>query len=197
MNGEERCGFAGALTGDHCTWCCQEDLDIGPSRRVFRIPEIKADHVIESRPASTAYLPQSGDAWFGLQHSSVVPRLVLLHFVMKRRTWAHERHLSTKHIPELRQLVEACLPEHMADWRDSGIIHDLERRVLRTAAGRCDALDHLADELFVHRRIVVHVDRAELEHLARSTLLANARLPKEHGAWRLQLHQRRDQREHR
>ena len=73
------------------------------------------DHVVERGPASAADLPQPGDARLGFQHPSIVPRLVLLHFIGQRRPRPDERHVAHQHVPDLREFIEARFAEQVPD----------------------------------------------------------------------------------
>ena len=70
-----------------------------------------SSNVVRLRPLTCQ---SAGDARLRLEHAPAVPRLVLLDLEGQRRPRAHERHVAAQHVPELRQLVEAGLPEEPA-----------------------------------------------------------------------------------
>src|ERR1700751_6426602 len=51
-------------------------------------------------------------------------------FVCQRRPRSYEAHVAPQHIEELRQLVQTELAQEAPDWRDAGIVFDLEENAI-------------------------------------------------------------------
>ena len=82
-----------------------------------------SSNVVRLRPVTCQSPVMPG---FGLEHPPPVPAFVLLHLVRQRRPWPDERHVAAQHVPELRQLVEARVPQEWPIARDPRIVDELE-----------------------------------------------------------------------
>src|SRR5258707_4625370 len=108
----------------------RQDPQIQPQRPVVDVLQVHAHPFIEIADAiSPADLPQTRNAWTHAE-LSLVPQLVPLELVRKRGARSNEAHVALEHAPQLRQLVQAVLPEEPADARDARVVLDLEHRAL-------------------------------------------------------------------
>src|SRR5438552_19094424 len=87
--------------------CTVSTLEIGPERGRSGVLIVEANHFIEGRAATASHLPESRDPRLDFDDTARVPRFVLVHFVLNRRSRSDERHVPAQHVPQLRQLVEA------------------------------------------------------------------------------------------
>ena len=100
-------------------------------------------------------------------------RLVQLYLAWQRRARANKGHLPSQHVPQLRQLVEACAPEPTAELRRSRITQNLEEPWVAV---------HTARKQLVPVRLCAVHHRPELEDLEKPPSLADPILREEHGA---------------
>src|SRR5437867_11806051 len=124
-----------------------------------------------------------------------MPALVLLDLVGNGWPWSDQRHLASQHVPELRELVEARLPQHPADPRGARVVGDLERVVVALLRHSLAGLDEMADELIMDGVVGLNGHRSKLEDRKRLHHLPHAYLPEQGRAGRCELHRRGDQRE--
>src|SRR5260370_40225631 len=59
-----------------------------------------------------------------------LPALAVVRLGTGQGTWANERHLAPKHVPQLRQLIQAGLAKESPEARDTRIVLDLEGRTI-------------------------------------------------------------------
>src|ERR1700704_403807 len=160
-----------------------ENFQIEPQRPGLAIAEIQAHHIVKSGPASTAHLPQSGNARLNVQDSPPVPDIVNFKFVGNRRPRSDEGHFAAQNIPKLRKLVQAGFPEECADRSHSRIIYDLVYRLLRFILLTAFFLagNKLLNEFLVNLRIVIRKHRPELQTFKAGAEPAQALLLENHG----------------
>src|SRR5262249_11557145 len=102
-----------------------ENLEIQAERPVVDVLHVRADPVLEAERAlvhlvvSLEYLPDAESAFVG---APVDPQ----HVAHRQRPRPDEAHVAAQDVQELRQLVEAELPEHPPDARDTRVLADLE-----------------------------------------------------------------------
>src|SRR5436190_13744905 len=82
---------------------------------------------IERRILAGGDLPESRHAWLHVQ-PPVVVKFVAADFVNRVRTRADEAHLSTQHVPELRQFVETVPSDKTAEAGNSRAVVQLKNR---------------------------------------------------------------------
>src|SRR5437867_13046654 len=90
---------------------------------------VHSDHLIESRAAAAINLPFSGDARPRVQNPAAVPERITFEFVSYGGPRSDQRHVAFQYIDELRQFIEAGLPDKPADGSHSWIGIDLDRAV--------------------------------------------------------------------
>src|SRR5438876_232036 len=187
---------AGAFSRNDGGRCREQDLDVCPERARPCVPEVETHHLVERRTAAAGDLPQSGNPGLYVEKAAAVPRLVLLELVGNRWPRADERHVSAQHVPELRQLVEAAVPEKASDRRDPWIVGELEDFGL-TRLALAARIDEPRDVLLMELLVHVHVHRPKLENLERFHPLADAHLLEKYRAAGPQLHERGNEKEQR
>src|SRR5262245_26219457 len=82
--------LTGTLPRNHRGGRREKDLDVEPERARPRISKIEAYHLVERRAAATGDLPQAGESGFRFQDSAPMPRLVVLEFVIQRRSRSNQ-----------------------------------------------------------------------------------------------------------
>ena len=109
----------------------------------------------------------------GIRFQHLAELLVVHHRV---RTRSNQRHISVKHIPELRQLIQARAAQKTANLCNAGIVFR--------------SLAHIGT-IFHHRH------RAELEHFKHALIAAPAALAEQNRPRTIELDRQRDQRHER
>src|SRR5690606_26042850 len=101
------------------------------------------------------------------------PRPVVVHLYFTTQRWprANKGHLSSKHVDQLRQLIQAVLAQRPSDPRDSGILAHLEQHAV--ALGKIEQSGEL--------RLRVAAHRAELQHAEGLAVQADAVLSEHRG----------------
>src|SRR4051794_24044398 len=79
-------------------------------RRPPDVGDVHVERLGEGRLGARRHLPQTGEPLRDEEALEVV-RLEVLYLVRDAGTWAHEAHVAFEHVDELRQLVEARLPQ--------------------------------------------------------------------------------------
>src|SRR5690606_7159574 len=117
----------------------------------------------------TTHLPRSGYPGTHSQPRRMV--LVILGTLARQRTRTHQRHIPPEHVPQLRQLVQACLPQERSDTRYARVMLHLEhvRTVVRV----------LRRQLFF-QSLRINSHRTELEYSEHATTTTEPFLSKEH-----------------
>src|SRR5271154_2110610 len=114
-----------AFAAENGARSCHEDLEIKPERPGLRVPEIQANHVVETHTTTPAHLPQSGNARLRFKNASTMPDVIDCIFIRDRRPRANQRHLTGQHVPKLGKLVKARFPQKSPKWRHARIVCDL------------------------------------------------------------------------
>ena len=91
----------------------------------MHVPGIHSDTLFVGGVAAAAGLPHAGDA--GQDHAVFAEVFaVALDFLGDDWTRADEAHIAADDVPELRQFIEAGLPEEGPELRDSRVVFELE-----------------------------------------------------------------------
>jgi hypothetical protein len=154
--------------------------EIKTERPCARVHVVEQKHLVERNLVSPEHLPQPSHAWLDEQ-SAAGPSGDAGILLQHQRPRAHERHLATKHIHKLRQLVKCESPQKSAHAGHARIVVSFEQA--RVVVYGMDIQLGDLGELFV--RPGDH--RAELEHPKKPPLGAPPRLLEEHGAPRIDL----------
>ena len=100
----------------------EQDLNIKTEAGIAGVPKIHHDATMHQFDASgfttqTMDLRPARDARFHVLSNFVIFDQIRVQSIMRRRMRprANDRHFATQDIPELRQLVEACLAEPLSD----------------------------------------------------------------------------------
>ena len=101
----------------------------------LRVSEIEPHHFVERRAAASRHLPESRDPGLRFEDAAAVPGLVLLDLVWEWRSRPDERHVSSQHVTELWQLVEAGPAQDVAKRRDPFVVDQLEYPRIRRFPG--------------------------------------------------------------
>ena len=105
----------------------REDLEIQPGAPHIDVLAVEGHHLFEVVDiAAAAYLPEPGDSRAGCQAKEVMV-LVLVQILVEERPGTDEGHLSSKHVDELREPVQAPSAEKRPDARNPRVIGDLEQ----------------------------------------------------------------------
>src|SRR5205085_5476669 len=83
----------------------EQDAQVERERPVLEVDEVEVDEVVEVELRAAGHLPQAGDAGED-EIALAVPVVEHVVVAFGQRTWADERHLATKHVDELRELVQ-------------------------------------------------------------------------------------------
>src|SRR5438067_245909 len=158
----------------------EQQLDVGPERPARHIQVVDLDHLLERHAAAAEDLPRASHAGRQVQ-AAPAPALYEVVLVDDERARADQAHLALEDVDQLRQLVEGSLAEETPDARDARVVGDLEEARLLVEVGEL-VLEGLG--------VVDH--RAELDDLEPSPIAADARLPEEDPATRVELHSERD-----
>ena len=85
--------------------CLEEDPDVFVDRPFPDVLEVERDDLVEVYDVGpSADLPEAGDPGFHGQPGDVLSIIALI-FVEGRRSCAHQAHVPSQHVVELRQLV--------------------------------------------------------------------------------------------
>jgi hypothetical protein len=163
---------------DDCRDGLEQEAQILAEAPVVDVPEVQVHPVLEGDLVPAAHLPDAGEARHHGE-TTKLPGLVLGDFLGHRRPGADERHVATKHVDELRKLVDAESPQNFPEWRDARVIAHLEDG---------PALLVLVLERLLQRLGARH-HRAELQDVEEATVLAHAQLAVEGRPGRGELHQ--------
>lgn len=99
--------------------------EVDPDGPVADVPGVHGDALFVGGVAAAAGLPHAGDA--GQDHAVLAEVVaVALDFFGDNRARADEAHVAADDVPELRQLVEAGLPEEGAELGDARVVLELE-----------------------------------------------------------------------
>ena len=174
---------------------------------MFDVLCVQLNHSLKPKGVPCADLPKPRAPWNCLQPPPMVG-LILFNLIWKRRPRSHKTHLSSKYIPELRQLVKAGRPKHLPHLGDSEIVGqlvDLRRGVpSKTRGSVAIALDQRFDELLMHTGIAVVIHGTKLVHDERPEIpsfpsrdwpsaQSDPFLLEERRAWGIQLDQKGDE----
>jgi len=86
--------------------------------------------------------------------------LELLDEVRALRSRTHERHLADEHIPELREFIEAQLPEHLANSRHPLVVQDVPSHIGVTVNPHGAELQHVEELPVAADTALTEQDRA-------------------------------------
>ena len=95
-------------------------LEIEADRPAAHVGDVHLERLAEGRVRPRRHLPQTRDA-LGHQEPVEMVRLEELRLVGNAGARADERHLPAQHVDQLRQLVEARLPQEPAERRDRAL----------------------------------------------------------------------------
>src|SRR5579864_6536476 len=115
-----------------------------------------------------------------------MPNIIVIDFVLDRRPWTYQGHLATKHVDELRKLIEACSPQETSDFGNPGVAFNLVN-TMTIAIGRSrfrHPSDQLANILLVESWIIVNLHGSEFQEGERPPVLSDSFLTEEHRALR-------------
>ena len=147
-------------------------LEVRPSAALVDVKQVEVNPLVEANlVAVLSRLPVARNTWLHEQTLALV-RSVEVCLSPECGTRTYNAHVTKEHIEELRQLVDAGLPDEMTNPRDSGVVLDLEDRTVLLVK-----VLELGQAL-----LCVRVHRAELEHLEGLLVLAHALLHEEDGA---------------
>src|SRR5687767_14545719 len=91
----------------------RQDAQVEAQAPLIDVLEIEAHPLVEVADAiASAHLPEAGDARFECE-LSLVPQLVSFELVPERGPRPDQAHVALEHAPELRQLVQAVLPQEL------------------------------------------------------------------------------------
>ncbi len=97
----------------------ENDHDVVPKAPVAHVPTVQLCSVRELGLASAAYLPEAGKAGPRRQVELDVAAVVT-DLAAEERSRTDQAHVSFQGVPELRELVDAGLPEQAPEKRDPG-----------------------------------------------------------------------------
>src|SRR6516164_5522974 len=121
-----------------------------------------------------------------------MPGLIRGQLIWNRRARTYQRHLATKNVEKLRQLIETRLPQELADGRNPLVARQLEDFAGDSGSRRNFLVDQLRDELTVNGVIVVDIHRTELQEYELLPMLSYSHLAKQNRALRRSLYGNRD-----
>src|SRR5271165_389985 len=102
----------------------EQNAKIQPDRPVSDIKRIQLNPLLVAGVVASGYLPQAGqaalDARVQLEAGSVARD-----FLMPDRARANQAHIAAQDVPQLRQLVQARLPQKASDPGNAGIVLQL------------------------------------------------------------------------
>ena len=109
----------------------EQYLEIEPQGPVVDVLKIQIHPFFETDIVPTGgYLPKAGKPGFHGKTPSL-PVVIVTHLGRKGRPWADDTHFTLKNVDQLRQLVNAGLPEEGSDiGNDAGIFFDFKNRIL-------------------------------------------------------------------
>ncbi len=137
----ENCGSA-SCAGEDDSNGTRENLHVQPQTPVLYVSRVEGDVAVEGGVLARLYLPEASDSRKHVE-AAQVREIVLLNLVSDRRPRAHQAHVATEDVVELRQFVKGVLAEPAADAGDTRIVGDLEEHavalvhVRRAAHGAC------------------------------------------------------------
>src|SRR5205085_4773401 len=113
-----------AITCHHNFYRARQQVEIEPGRPVPYIIVIQFDPFAIGGLVPSGYLPQPGESWYYLP---VEGERIAIFFdlTVDDRPRPHQAHFAAQDIPQLRQLVQAGLPQNAADPGDSWIVPEL------------------------------------------------------------------------
>lgn len=119
------CLLIGAFAGEDGFDGLEEVHEVNPDGPVADIPGVHLNAFFVGGVAAAAGLPHAGDA--GQDHAVLAEVVaVALDFFGDNRARTDEAHVALDNVPELRQLVEAGLPEERTELRDARVVLELE-----------------------------------------------------------------------
>src|SRR4051794_35407043 len=148
----------------------QQDLQVDERRPVLDVPEVELDPLGPGELRPAVDLRPAGDARPDVE-AVPLPLVVLVDLVPERRPRPDDRHVAAHDVPELRQLVQRQPTQDPAGTRDP----------------RVSAVDGVPGA----EPLGADDHRAQLEELEVEAVLADARLPVEHGPTVLELDRER------
>src|SRR5687768_4212204 len=120
-------GLVGALSAYHDPERPEHDLEVASQRPGLDVVPLEADDLFEvGDQVSSVHLPRAREPWYDAQ-SHEMAALIVADLARQRRAWADERHVSSEHVEQLRQLIEAEPAQKATDPRDSRIASKLEQ----------------------------------------------------------------------
>src|SRR5437879_10152864 len=142
----------------------QQDLYVKPERAGPNVAKVQAHNIVEPYAAPSVYLPKACDPWFCFEHAPTMPQIVLLALISQRRPRPDQRHVAFKNVDELREFVEAGVPEEVAYFRDAWIIlHLIDGFFPVSVLALVLSMDHALHELFMNAQVVVYVHGAKFQ----------------------------------
>src|SRR6478609_8310377 len=168
-----------AAAAHDCGQRAGEQLEVAPERPVGHVEVVERDHLGERDVAAAHDLPEAGEAGGEVEAAAAVADDVAILFD-DQRTRADEAHLAAHDVDELRQLVQRPLAQRAPERRDARVLGNLEHRRAALVV-----LVEMADLALDGVRVDVH--RAELVDAEAAAAIADALLPEEHRAGRLEL----------
>ena len=126
--------------------------------------------------APSADLPQAGQTRCHTDSSAVV-LIIFVEFILCRRSCADQTHITLDDIPELRELIQTCFTDEVADLCDTRIIGHLEH----------EAAHLIVFFQFLLPLFCIDVHGAEFINLESAAVSADSRLGEKDRAWRIHL----------
>ena len=101
-----------------------EQAQVHGQRPVFDVVGVEADFFFKVKVGAAGGLTQARDAGLDGQQEFV---MFLVFFYLFGQVWsrANEAHVTTQHIPKLRQFIDIPAAYEMADASDAGVVFDL------------------------------------------------------------------------
>lgn len=121
---------AGAFAPQNAHRGLDNDPQVQPNRPVSNVLAIHVEHVLETGFASSASLPEAGQARNDIEPLRVGSGIDLSQqeaISYLKRPWANQAHVTTQHVPELGKLIEAGPSKDASDGGDPGILLHLEQ----------------------------------------------------------------------
>src|SRR5205809_5805847 len=119
---------SGAGSFDHGRNRLHQDLQVEPERPLIDVLHVQLHPLIKAEIAASVDLPETGDTWPDTEASPVPVLIETVIVAQGQGPRAYKAHVASQHVDELRQLVNAGLPEEPTKLSDSGIVPDLEYR---------------------------------------------------------------------
>src|SRR5215831_8527682 len=144
------------------------ELKIVKERLTFQVRDILLNHLRKSDPPTAIYLPGAGQTRLAGETQQIM-RAIQVHFIGEWWARTDQRHVSFKHIPELRQLVYARLANEPPHLGDTGILPELVGHIRVTVQraspyeARGSFLVHSGFDIVIHRTEFVEIELASVD----------------------------------